>query len=252
MFEKTPNRGIGLPRPILLTLMLICGAALAWGAKDYYSGSAARIRGKIKPCPEGLVDDMEHSSDGSLPKCEGRSGNWYNFFDEGTETIQEFQQNASPGALGRGHAVRCNGACENNKRTDKIWGAGFGFDLNNPSNDPKGKQGYDASGRGYRGLRFKARLGDTTGATTVVSVRFTDINTDPVGGRCKTCWDDYSYAINLGPQWRSYTIYWNDLVHVGNGVPNAPFASDAIFSVHWRFYPSDAYDIFVDDVEFVR
>jgi hypothetical protein len=208
-------------------------------------------------CASGLIDNRESTADATaLPECEGRAGDWYKFHDKAGSTSMVFLPNGDgPGAGESKRAVHGFGACENAKRSDSIWGAGIGFDLNNPGHDPNGKKPYDAAGRGFKGVRFKARVGvsDTTrGAVRVVSVRFPDVNTDPLGGRCKACWDDYMYSINLHSDWRTYTILWSDLVHVGTGEPERPFAADAIFSVNWRFLPSDVFDLYLDDVEFVR
>ncbi|MBN1606914.1 MAG: hypothetical protein JW940_09800 [Polyangiaceae bacterium] len=245
---------------IALSILVAAGAVYAGTRHLLSTGAAKRASPAASEaavrCPPGLIDNREGSAITALPQCEGRSGDWYEFQDKASRTSMVFLPlGDTPDTPGAGRAVHAFGSCENTTRSDSVWGAGIGFDLSNPSHDPKGKKPYDALGRGFKGLRFKARAGisDTTrGAVRVVSVRFPDINTDPIGGRCTTCWDDYRYSVNLDTTWRTYTILWSDLVHVGNGDPNRPFAANAIFSVHWRFLPSDVFDLHVDDVEFVR
>jgi hypothetical protein len=52
--------------------------------------------------------------------------------------------------------------------------------------------------------------------------------------------------------WQTYTVLWSDLVRSGRGVPNLPFDATGITAIHWQFGAGEAYDLWIDDVEFVR
>ena len=140
------------------------------------SASAAAIpEPHTTPCPAGLIDDFEADDEGRLPACEGRVGTWYAFNDGQPGTVQAPYPgkpfaHVVPGLGEPGFALRTRGTCQLGQPSDKIWGAGIAFDLNNPSGQASEKQGYDALARGFVGLRFKARLGEDPGATNVLRV----------------------------------------------------------------------------------
>jgi hypothetical protein len=246
----------------IFTLTVVVGASYA-GVRRYsrsdsngvVEAAEATHPSAANPCPPGLIDSRDAATTPALPQCEDRVGDWYEFHDQAPKTAMVFDSGDTPGVGGKGRAVHALGSCENATRSATVWGAGFGFDLNNPDRSPQKKRPYDALAHGFRGIRFKARAGvseTTEGAVRVVSVRFPDVNTDPLGGHCVSCWDDFSYSINLDTKWRSYTILWNDLVSQGTGLPARPFAANAIFAVHWRFLPGDVINVYIDDVEFVH
>jgi hypothetical protein len=228
------------------------GGSAGTGATGGSTGSG----GSSGVCTPGLIDDMEEILGGWLPACEGRIGHWQTFNDGDPNTVQtpvpgQVVPYVTPGADGSAHSIRTFGKCapfDPVARTQ--WGASIGFDLDNPGGT---KLGYNASGRGYRGLRFWARLGETTRASATVSVIFSDINTDPSGGKCSGsgCYDNYYTSITLAPAWSQYTIYWTQLTRGGWGVPFLPFASDGIVNISWQFASGTTFDMCVDDVAFV-
>ena len=223
------------------------------------TGGSAGTGGTTAVCTPGLIDNMEQPLGGVLPPCEGRVSAWYTFNDGNPQTVQTpppgqlFSSYATPGANGSAHSIRTYGSCAPSSAGTNIWGAGVGFDLDNPGATATSKIGYTAASRGYGGIKFSARLGETAGANPVVSLHFPDANTDPSGGQCSGsgCYDDYVASITLTPSWNQYTIYWTQLTHTGWGIPNLPFASNGIMSVQWHFAPGMIFDIYIDDVAFV-
>jgi hypothetical protein len=224
------------------------------------TGGSAGAGGSPVVCTPGLIDNMEQPLGGVLPPCEGRVSGWYTFNDGAPQTVQTpapgqpFSTYATPGANGSAHSIRTYGRCAPSSATaTNLWGAGVGFDLDNPGATATSKIGYTATSRGYGGIKFWARLGETAGANPVVSIHFPDANTDPSGGVCSGsgCYDDYFASFTLTPNWDQHTIYWTQLTHAGWGVPNLPFASNGIMSVQWHFATGTTFDMYIDDVAFV-
>ena len=244
------------------------GSAGARGGAPPAGGSAgagttaglAGSGGSSVVCTPGLIDDMEQPLSGRLPACEGRIGSWYTSNDGDPLTVQtpavsQIVPYTNLGADGSAHSIRTDGRCAPYDPVAKTqWGAGLAFDLDNPGGTATSKIGYDASGRGYRGLTFWARLGETLGASPTVSVQFNDINTDPSGGQCSGsgCYDAYYVSIALTQTWTQYTVYWSQLTTRGGwGIPKLPFASNGIVQVQWSFASGTTFDMYIDDVVFV-
>jgi hypothetical protein len=210
----------------------------------------------LERCSARRIDDFEHEFSGELPRCEGRVGSWYTFNDHAQGTKQ-IPAAGSPVhhvpslSDGRGMVLRTHGYCQAGTPSGTLWGAGIGVDLNNPGRRTLEKGHYDAAQRGFRGLRFRARLGETAGATAEVALRVPDINSDPAGGRCAKCFDDYEVVLELKPTWNVYTIRWEQLQRAPGGDPQ-PFAADAIMGIQWRFKPGDMFDLYLDDIHFIR
>jgi hypothetical protein len=208
-------------------------------------------------CAPGNIDTMEAALEGRLPSCEDRVGAWYTFNDQASGTVQSPRPGgigrpyATPGANGTGHAIRTFGTCAPGIASPTLWGAGIGFDLNNPDGSAEHKRPYAALARGYRGIRFAAKVGKT-GNTMQVAVRFPDVNTDPAAGRCSTCYDDYGAVVHLTNNWNCYTILWAQVTRAGHGVPNVAFDPDGLIAVQWRFEPGQVFDLYLDDVAFAR
>src|SRR5690606_1927607 len=100
--------------------------------------------------PENLIDDLD-DGDASIAEVGGRIGAWYTYNDEttGGEQAPPSDSDFAPSAGGptdSGFMARTTGSGFTE------WGAGMGFDLNNPG-DAKGT--WDASA--FTGVAFKAR-----------------------------------------------------------------------------------------------
>jgi hypothetical protein len=125
------------------------------------------------------------------------------------------------------------------------WGSGIGADLNNGSG---GKLSTNASA--YDSVTFWARAESPLAITLVLP----DINTDPAGKICTTCdhhW--YKGGIQVGTSWQRFTVAFADLVLEPGTVPTpTKFAPESVVSVQFRFASGQTYDIYFDDVAFLK
>lgn len=191
---------------------------------------------------EGMIDDMEDQNNQVIVQ-DGRSGYWYTFVDEGGSTIQPpkgetFQQSAG-GANGSAFAAR-------------VWGqvgpggivyCGLGVNLTDP------KDAYDASK--YGGLSFTARK---QGGAGKVRLKIPDVSTDPQGGVCKECFNDFGANMELTDAWTEYVLPFHAAKQEESwGSPHVPSITPSkLYSVQWQVNtPGVTYDIWVDNVKFV-
>lgn len=214
--------------------MLSAGCGLGTAA------SAADGGAEFADCDAGLIDDFEDGNHQALER-DGRGGFWYLEADEDGTTIEpdgELEP-ADGGALGSHKAAHISGRTSSG---NNVW-AGMGLNLANP------KQPYDASK--YRAIAFYARRGKT--GTSRVIVRVPDANTDPEGGICKDCWNDFAATVELTEHYRKYVLPFDELhQEPGWGEPRAELDARKLFGVKWQLKsPSTNYDIWVDDVRFV-
>jgi endoglucanase len=196
--------------------------------------------GDAEPCPSGLIEDFEDGDAQILPR-EGRSGTWYPEADEEGTTIApdgEFES-VEGGADGSKRAAHLRGKTADGKN---VW-AGIGVNFADP------KRPYDASK--YRGIAFRARRGKT--ATPLVIVRVPDAQSDPEGGECKECWNDFGARLELSPEWKTYVLPFDQLEQEpGWGEPKPELAASKLFGLKFQVKaPSTVYDIWVDDIRFV-
>jgi hypothetical protein len=211
-------------------------------------------------CRPGVIDDMEQGTEGRIPACEDRFGSWQTFNDQSEGAWQV----PAPGGGGAGrpyspgeregtHSVRTFGASGVTASAgNTAWGAGIGFELYNPAQKTSVRVPYNAASRGYRGLRFRAKIGPSPRAVSRVTLRIPDRNTDALLKKCTVCYDDYGFEFRMTTSWQTYTVLWTDLVRSGRGVPNLPFDATGITAIQWQFGAGEAYDLWIDDVEFVR
>jgi hypothetical protein len=199
-----------------------------------------------------LIDDMDQGLEGGILPCEGRMGGWYAFNDgycsqEPSPLTDPFPY-SSPGAEGVGNAIRTYGSCE---AALEAWGAGIGFDLNNTGSTEYTKSPYNASGQGYRGLRFWAKLGSTLSSGRYVTVSFPDRYTDPIGGYCYTgCYADWQYSVYVTTTWGQFDVPFSLLSPHPYIEPEYYFDPTGIMSVHFRFQPGEMFDLWIDNVSF--
>ncbi len=196
------------------------------------------------PCgAEGLIDDGEDGNN-QVAVREGRSGYWYTYADEGsTVTPTPGAQGgtfamAEGGANGSGYAARMQGRVG----TGSIVYAGLGFSLLDP------KDAYDASR--YGGIRFYARRGG--GSDVPVRVKLPDRNTDPDGGRCQECFNDFGAVLNLTETWTEYVLAFASAVQDESwGDQFSRLTPSAIYSLQWQVNsPGADFDVWVDDIAF--
>jgi hypothetical protein len=133
------------------------------------------------------------------------------------------------------------------------WGAGMGFNFNDPGNGEGGSNmmTYDASA--YSGLMFWARVGSAS--TASIRLNISDKQTDPAGGICAPmakCSDDFGVALTLTTDWQAYTVKFSDLAQEGWGQAVATgFDAKNVYAVHFQVTKGSTFDVWVDDLYFL-
>ena len=236
-----------------------CGVALAVGGciapqasgPGAAPGSAASIGGAsaFTDCgPDGMIDDGEDGNNQNLP-VGNRGGYWYTFIDKtGSTTVTPMAgEQGGTFAMTEGGV---NGSKFGANFKGKIASgasvvfSGMGVNLV----DPKDK--YDASK--YTGIAFFAKRGqDSVGK---VRLKVPDMNTDPDGGVCSECFNDFGGDLNLTPEWKKYVFPFKSMKQEPDwGAPHKPHIVPAtIYGIQWQVkVPGANYDIWVDDLQFV-
>jgi hypothetical protein len=154
-----------------------------------------------------IIDDMQ-SGTGKLPALGGRIGNWFEF-DDGTTTgvvtprgaqIPELLPGGGPNGIKYGQHSVGHGFTN--------WGAGIGFDFDNPNGGFSTKMPYDGSG--FAGIKFWAR----SDAPGPLLFQLADTDTYMYGGVCmpvSACSSHFSAPIQLTAQWTLYKVLYTDL-----------------------------------------
>jgi hypothetical protein len=119
---------------------------------------------------------------------------------------------------------------------------GMGLSFTNP------KRAYDASA--FTGISFWAK-GE---GESHVRLKVPDVNTDPAGGVCTACFNDFGVDITVTPTWTRYTVPFASLAQLdGWGSPH-PAAVDTskLYGLQWQVVQAGArFDVAIDDVEFI-
>jgi hypothetical protein len=185
-----------------------------------------------------MIDDFE-DGDLSLPaSAAGRVGSWYAYGDgSGSGGLETF-------ALNRGASVH---GLHGMGKNFTSWGSGFGVDFHNANAGQSTKAPYDASS--YTGITFWARAE----SKMTVTVTLPDADTDAAGNTCTTCGHHYSKAVQLTTDWQRFTIAFSELLLEQGTVP-APsaFKASGVVSVQWTVAAGTSYDLYLDDVAFVK
>lgn len=143
------------------------------------------------------------------------------------------------GADGTGFAARFKGQIG----TGNLVFSGMGMNFL----DPKG--GYDSSK--YGGISFWAKKG--AGSTGKVRLKIPDSNTDPDGGVCTECFNDFGMDLTLTEEWQLFTIPFGALKQQkGWGKPRKSGAEvSGLYGIQFQVNdPGQAYDIWVDQIRF--
>jgi len=206
------------------------------GARGANAGGAS----EFDECAQGMIDDLEDGNGQILP-LEERAGYWYTFADEDGTTIEPDGElvPAKGGAANSQLAARIKGKTADQRN---VW-AGMAFSLTNP------KGTYDVSR--YQGISFYARK--SKGSTAVIVFRMPDGNTDPQGGVCKSCWNDFSAQLTLTDHWQKFVLPFSELKQEpGWGERHPEPALDKVFELRWQIKTRNVdYDIWVDQIRFI-
>lgn len=230
--------------------MLAVVAAMAVAACDSPSSNSpdANAVGSfdLGGCPATAVVEDAEDNDHQILGHEGRGGYMYTFLDEAGSTVEPvagrlggtFSQTEG-GANGSLYAARISGTLA----SGSLVFAGYGLNFVNP------KAPYDASA--YEGISFFARRSENSPAS--IRLKVPDANTDPEGGVCSECFNDFGADIELQTQWQRYTLSFKDLAQAsGWGAPQ-PGAIDAtkIYGLQFQVNsPGSTFEIWIDDVSF--
>jgi hypothetical protein len=214
-----------------------------------------------------LIDDFEAAgvsnlNDGIIQTM-GRTGYWY-VYNDATAGGKQLPDPATHSFIPemivppRGmsnYALHSSGSGFTN------WGAGFGFDVDNAGGGADGGNGtpipYDTTQYGYKGIYFFARIGQ--GSTTGIRVNFSDGMSNPNGGRCdptsttkgKQCNDDPGAVVTLTTDWKGYEIDFSSLTRQGFG-PAGSFDPKTLYNIHWQVGTNKTFDVWVDDLYFIK
>lgn len=197
--------------------------------------------GKACP-PEAKIEDGEDSNNQVIVQ-DGRSGYVYTFADGEGTTIEPagggvFNMTAG-GANGSQYALHMGGQLASSSVVYAAMGLNFA--------DPKGP--YDASK--YKGISFYAKKGP--GSTSKVRIKMADKYTDPDGGVCGACSNDFGMQLSLSEEWQKFIVPFGALRQEsgwGNPRPRS-VAPEAVFSIQFAVNDKGkAFDVWVDDLAF--
>ena len=227
-------------------LAFACCSLSALACRPSVTGEDVKNSPEGKACgPEAKIEDAEDNNNQVIVQ-DGRSGYMYTFVDKTGSTITPtageqggvFQ--VSPGgANGSQYALRMTGSISQ----ASIVFAGMGMNFV----DPKGP--YDASK--YKGISFWAKK--SPGTTPLVRLKVPDKNTDPDGGICSACFNDFGLDLKLTDEWTQYVIPFYTMSQLpGWGAPHvSSIDPKTLYSLQFQVNDKGQnYDIWVDDIAF--
>jgi hypothetical protein len=192
----------------------------------------------------GLLDDGEDGNNQNIVGAD-RGGYWYTFRDKKGTTIDPIAGedggtfSMSEGGHGSKFAARFHGKIG----TGAPLFGGMGMNFVDP------KEAYDASK--YAGIAFWAKVGPNS--TPKVRLKVPDMTTDPQGGVCTECFNDFGADLSLTPEWKFYIFPFKAMKQMpGWGAPRKPhIAEGKLYGVQFQVnVPSANYDVWVDDLTF--
>lgn len=106
--------------------------------------------------------------------------------------------------------------------------------------------------RGKKGIAFNARR--APGSAAHVRFKIPDVNTDPAGGKCSECFNDFGIGFEVAEQWTRYEVTFAELAQESDWGNPRPPALDAaqIYGLQWQVaVPGATLDIEIDDVQWL-
>jgi endoglucanase len=227
----------GLRQVVMAMVLLAVGCRVNPTSPDMENTAA----GKACP-PDAKIEDGEDNNNQILVQ-DGRAGYVYTYVDPDGSTVDpaggaQFSMTAG-GANGSQYALHMGGQLA----SANIVYAALGLNLT----DPKGP--FDASK--YKGISFFAKKGP--GSTGKVRIKFPDKNTDPDGGVCGACANDFGMQLTLSEEWQKYIVPFSALrQESGWGNPRPRSVSpEAIYAIQFQVNDKGRpFDVWVDDLAF--
>jgi len=236
-----------MKKPCCFSNVAVCavlaGQILAAGCRVNPTSPDMANTSAGKACPpEAKLEDAEDNNNQVIVQ-DGRSGYIYTYADPEGTTIDPAgggQFNMTPGgANGSQFALRMNGQLGSASVVYAAMGMNFV--------DPKGP--YDASK--YQGISFFAKKGPSS--TSKLRIKIPDKNTDPDGGVCGACANDFGMQLTLTEEWQRFIVPFSALRQEsgwGNPRPRA-LESEAVFAVQFQVNEKGRpFDVWLDDLAF--
>jgi hypothetical protein len=192
-----------------------------------------------------LIDDAEDGDNQVV--CQGeRDGYVYTFVDRDTDLVggSTLEHRRATPIVGGAAQSRCAWNMRGKLSAGRIAFAGLGMNMKAP------KAAYDASG--FSGVSFFARR--SPGSSAHVRVHFPDRNSDPDGGVCTVCFNDFGADVVLGEEWHQFVLPFDSLrQRPGWGAPRPPrIDPSALYGIQFRVQDKGApFDVWIDDVAFI-
>jgi hypothetical protein len=169
----------------------------------------------VKECgPDGVIDDLEDNNN-QISVIGERGGYWYTYADNKGSTVSPLpgDQGGVFNPVEGGHDSKFAVEMKGKLAQQSIVYAAMGLNFE----DPKGA--FDASA--YEGITFWVRRAPNT--IDKLSVKMPDGNTDPDGGICSACFNDYFYTVPVGEKWSRVVLPFRDLHQEPDwGAPRKP------------------------------
>ncbi len=201
--------------------------------------------GKACPPAEGMIENCEDNNNQIMVQA-GRGGYMYTFVDKEGSTVSPLSGEAggifecsAGGAQNSKYGLRMTGSIG----TAEIVFAGMGLNLT----EPKGP--YDASK--YGGIAFWAKKGP--GSTAKVRMKVPDKNTDPEGGICGECFNDFGIDLTFSDEWQYFVVPWYKMSQQkGWGSPKvSEIDKSTIYGIQFQVNDKGRnFDIWIDDLQF--
>jgi endoglucanase len=247
-----------LLRPLVIPICGAICAALTGFAPPVRAAGAAPSAAPAAPAPlnlagtgfrdcgpAGLIDDGEDGNNQNIVGAD-RGGYWYTFRDKKGTTVEPAagEDGGTFTMSEGGHASKLAARYHGKIGTGAPLFAGMGMNFVDP------KAAYDGSK--FAGIAFWARRAE--GSTPKVRLKVPDVDTDPEGGVCTECFNDFGGDLTLTTDWKLYVFPWTSMKQMpGWGNPRKPHIVPAkVYGVQFQVnVPSANYDIFVDDLRFI-
>ena len=227
-------------------ILFACSAMGMVGCRANPTDPSMKDTPEGAPCPASAMFDDGEDNNNQVLVQETRGGYWYTYVDDTGSTIDPpagatggIFSFAPGGYNGSAYAARMKGHISGASIVFAGMGANF--------LDPKGP--YDASK--YGGISFWAKRG--AGTTPKVRFKIPDAATDPDGGICSACYNDFGIDLKLNEEWTQYIVPFSSLKQErGWGAPH-PKGIDPTQLFAAQFQVNDKskdYDVWVDDLKF--